>query len=323
MRRIIAALILLGILILIPALVGFKQEDEVIEATADASEPVAEPMSQGPVFPEILMPEWETSPASPVSMDDIQVGAMTFIDVTENKIIIDKNANDRVYPASTTKLMTALLAYEKASEAGELDKPVIKIKQSTLDIPWDSHIAHLSIGDELTVRHALYATLLESGNDAANSLAEYTSGTTHAFVELMNERAKVLGLNGTHFMNAHGYSDPNHYTTANDMAKIAYAFSAYPELIEIAGTYEFKAEFANQDGNDKRRWWYHLGSAVNPRSIHYSKFVTATKTGYTDESGYTMVFIMEHENKKYILVTMQAKSGQTFPTMRLVEESAF
>lgn len=323
MRRIVAGLLLLGIVALIPALLGFNKEEDKTPTVAKESVPVAEPMKQGPTFPDIPMKDWTISSTPLVNTDEVMVGAMTFVDVTDGTILIDKNADERVYPASTTKLMTALLAYEKAAKAGELDQPVITIKKSTLDIPWDSHIAHLSVGDQLTVRQALYATLLESGNDAANSLAEYTSETTSAFVELMNERSKVLGLTGTHFMNAHGYSDPKHYTTANDMAKIAYAFSTYPELIEIAGTYEYKAEFNDQDGNGRRRWWYHLGSAVNERSIHYSKHVTATKTGYTDESGYTMVFIMEHKGKSYILVTMQAKSGQTFPTMRLVEDLAF
>ncbi|QLQ21961.1 MAG: D-alanyl-D-alanine carboxypeptidase [Paracoccaceae bacterium] len=320
MRRMIAAVVLLGIIAPIPTLVGFKQDKEAM-IPAEASTPKVEPMKL-PVFPEIDMGSW-LSEATLLSNEEIPVGALTFVNVTNQEILIDKNANDRVFPASTTKLMTALLAYEKASAANELDQPIITIQQSTLDIPWDSHIAHLAIGDTLTVRQALYATLLESGNDAANSLAEYTSGSTNAFVQLMNDRAKVLGLTGTNFVNAHGYSDPNHYTTANDMAKIAFAFSTYPELIEIAGTYEFKAEFKDKDGNGKRRWWYHLGSSVNERSVNYSKFVTATKTGYTDESGYTMVFIMKHNSETYILVTMQAKSGQTFPTMRLVEEKAF
>ncbi len=322
MRRMVAAVVLLGIVALIPTLVGFKQDKEA-PTPAETAAPKVEPMKQGPVFPDIKMGTWHPSETMLLHNEDISVGAMTFVNVDKQEILIDKNADDRVFPASTTKLMTALLAYEKAAAANELDQPLISIQTSTLDIPWDSHIAHLEIGDALTVRQALYATLLESGNDAANSLAEYTSGSTEAFVQLMNERAKVLGLTGTHFVNAHGYSDPNHYTTANDMAKIAYAFSTYPELVEIAGTYEFKAEFNDKDGNGKRRWWYHLGSSVNERSIHYSKYVTATKTGYTDESGYTMVFIMKHQNETYILVTMQAKSGQTFPTMRLVEEKAF
>ena len=322
MRRMIAVVVLLGIIALIPTLVGFKHEKGA-PTLAEASTPKVEPMKTGPLFPDIDMGSWSPSETKMISDEEISVGALTFVNVTKQEILIDKNANDRVFPASTTKLMTALLAYEKASAANELDQPIITIQQSTLDIPWDSHIAHLAIGDTLTVRQALYATLLESGNDAANSLAEYTSGSTEAFVQLMNDRAKVLGLTGTHFVNAHGYSDPNHYTTANDMAKIAFAFSTYPELIEIAGTYEFKAEFKNKDGNGKHRWWYHLGSSVNERSVNYSKFVTATKTGYTDESGYTMVFIMKHNSETYILVTMQAKSGQTFPTMRLVEEKVF
>ncbi|WP_409630408.1 D-alanyl-D-alanine carboxypeptidase family protein [Exiguobacterium sp.] len=320
MRRLIFGFALLAVIALIPALVGFKRETPV---EPKAAAPIVTPVSQGPDFPVIPINEWKQGLIADVVYDDILVGAMTFVDLTDGVILMDKNGDDRVFPASTTKLMTALLAYEKASVSNELDAPLIKIKSSTLDIPWDSHIAHLAVGDQLSVRQALYATLLESGNDAANSLAEYVSGTTGEFVELMNARATVLGLTGTHFMNAHGYSDPDHYTTAHDMAKIAYVFGHYPELVEIAGTYEYEANFINQDGNQKRRWWYHLGSAVNERSIHYSDLVRATKTGYTDESGYTMVFLMEEGGKQYALVTMQARSGQTFPTMRNVEQLIF
>lgn len=320
MRRVTVGLTLIGVIAIIPALIGFKQE------TPAAPEPVPaviEPVKQDPPFPEIPMQEWTNDSSLSVDPEQILVGAMTFVDLTEGVVLLDKNGEDRVFPASTTKLMTALLAYEKAFADGELDQNVIHIRPTTLDIPWDSHIVHLEVGDRLTVRQALYATLLESGNDAANSLAEYVSGSTAAFVELMNERSVALGLSGTNFKNAHGYSDPDHYTTARDMAKITYAFGMYPELVAIAGTYEYEAKFEDKDGTPKRRWWYHLGSAVNDRSIHYSDLVKATKTGYTDESGYTMVFLMEHEDKRYALVTMQARSGQTFPTMRLVEQIAF
>lgn len=324
-RRITVGITLIGVVAIIPALIGFKQDEPVTEKyELPVAEPIEQdPIEQDPIFPDIPMKEWTENTLLPVDSEQILVGAMTFVNLTDGVILLDKKGTERVYPASTTKLMTALLAYEKAAIAGELDQNVIVIRQTTLDIPWDSHIAHLEIGDRLTVRQALYATLLESGNDSANSLAEYVSGTTAEFAELMNERAVVLGLDGTNFKNAHGYSDPEHYTTARDMAKITYAFGTYPELVEIAGTYEFEAKFQDKDGLPKRRWWYHLGSAINSRSINYSELVQATKTGYTDESGYTMVFLMEHSGKQYALVTMQARSGQTFPTMRLVEELAF
>ncbi|TCI42109.1 D-alanyl-D-alanine carboxypeptidase [Exiguobacterium sp. SH3S2] len=320
MRRLTVGLMLVGMIAIIPALIGFKQETPV---TSDPKAPVAEPVKQGPSFPDIPIQEWVEDSTLTADPEQVLVGAMTFVDLTDGVVLLDKHGEERVYPASTTKLMTALLAYEKAVVSGELDRPVVEVHATTLDIPWDSHIVHLAVGDRLTVRQALYATLLESGNDAANSLAEYVSGSTAEFVELMNERARVLGLTGTNFKNAHGYSDPDHYTTARDMAKITYAFGTYPELIEIAGTYEYEAKFEDKDGLMKRRWWYHLGSAINNRSIHYSDLVKATKTGYTDESGYTMVFLMEHQGKQYALVTMQARSGQTFPTMRLVEQLAF
>ncbi len=320
MRRLTVGLALIGLLAIIPALIGFKQDSE---PKAEPSAPVAVPVKSGPTFPEIPIKEWTHQPIAAADTPDLLVGSMAFVNLTDGQILVDKNASERVFPASTTKLMTALLAYETAVDKDELDKDVVTVKQSTLDIPWDSHIVHLAVGDRLTVRQALYATLLESGNDAANSLAEYVSGSTSEFVDLMNARSKVLGLTGTQFRNAHGYSDPEHFTTALDMAKITYAFGTYPELVDIAGTYEYEAKFVDQDGDLKRRWWYHLGSAINKRSIHYSKLVTATKTGYTDESGYTMVFLMERDGKQYALVTMQAKSGQTFPTMRTVEQIAF
>ncbi|TCI30718.1 D-alanyl-D-alanine carboxypeptidase [Exiguobacterium sp. SL-10] len=320
MRRLTVGLALVGLLAIIPALIGFKQEPEPKAAPAVSA---VVPVKQGPTFPEIPIMDWTNQPIAASDTAELLVGSMAFVNLTDGEILLDKNASERVFPASTTKLMTALLAYEAAVDKNELDQDVVIVKQSTLDIPWDSHIVHLAVGDRLTVRQALYATLLESGNDAANSLAEYVSGSTTEFVDLMNARSKVLGLTGTQFRNAHGYSDPEHFTTALDMAKIAYAFGTYPELLEIAGTYEYEAKFVDQNGDLKRRWWYHLGSAVNERSIHYSELVKATKTGYTDESGYTMVFLMERDGKQYVLVTMQAKSGQTFPTMRSVEQIAF
>lgn len=320
MRRLFVGLATIGLLAFLPALIGFKQEPEP-KAAAPAATTV--PVKQGPTFPKIQIMPWTNRPIASSDNAGLLAESIAFVNLTDGQILLDKNGTERVFPASTTKLMTALLAYEKAIAEKELDQNVIIVKKSTLDIPWDSHIVHLAIGDRLTVRQALYATLLESGNDAANSLAEYVSGSTTEFVKLMNARAEVLNLTGTKFQNAHGYSDPEHYTTALDMAKISYVFGTYPELVKIAGTYEYEAKFQDQTGNLKRRWWYHLGSAINERSIHYSKLVKATKTGYTDESGYTMVFLMEHEEKQYALVTMQAKSGQTFPTMRAVEQLAF
>lgn len=313
----------ISLVILIPTLGGFKKDEVKPTLEKSNATPVAVPVEIEPPFPVIPIQNWTLSPSANEHSDDIPVGAMMFVDLTDGEILLNKNGTDRVFPASTTKLMTALLAYEKASSEKELDRPLIVIKDSTLDIPWDSHIAHLAVGDRLSVRQALYATLLESGNDAANSLAEYVSGSLDQFVDLMNLRAEALGLSGTQFKNAHGYSDPEHYTTAQDMARITSAFGNYPELVKIAGTYEYEAKFEDKDGKMKRRWWYHLGSAINERSVNYSDLVKATKTGYTDESGYTMVFLMEKDKKKYALVTMQAKSGQTFPTLRLIEHFQF
>ena len=106
MRRMVAAVVLLGIVALIPTLVGFKQDKEA-PTPAETAAPKVEPMKQGPVFPDIEMGTWHPSKTMLLDNEDIPVGAMTFVNVDKQEIMIDKNADDRVFPASTTKLMTA------------------------------------------------------------------------------------------------------------------------------------------------------------------------------------------------------------------------
>ena len=137
------------------------------------------------------------------------------IDADNLSVLYGKNINTTVYPASITKIMTAILALENLN----LNDSVI-VSKNAIKIPWDSSSIYLKEGEILTVKELLYGLLLNSGNDAANVLAEAVSGSIDEFIVLMNNKAKELGCSGTNFINAHGYSDDNHYTTALDIVKI-------------------------------------------------------------------------------------------------------
>lgn len=141
--------------------------------------------------------------------------AAVAMDADSSVILYNKDMNKKVYPASTTKILTAILAIENL----DLNKSVV-VSKTAISIPWDSSSVYLKEGEIITINDLLYCLLLNSGNDAANVLAEAVSGSIPKFVELMNLKAEELGCTNTHFNNAHGYSDDKHYTTALDMAKI-------------------------------------------------------------------------------------------------------
>lgn len=149
--------------------------------------------------------------------------------------LYEKNASERVYPASTTKMMTALCAVESVKN---LDRTTVTVRQEVLDqlSGSNSSLAGLEAGEKLSMRELLYCLLLPSGNDAAAVIADYISGGESGFAQLMNQRAAELGCTDTCFVNPHGLAGKEQYSTAWDLARIAEAFMREPELAKIAGT---------------------------------------------------------------------------------------
>lgn len=148
-----------------------------------------------------------------VSADTSESYAALFFNVDTREVLYAKNIYDRLYPASTTKLMTALLALEH----GNLDSPVTVSQEAITFHENGVSTAKLKAGDSLTVRQLLYALLLPSANDAANVIAEAVGGSVDQFAAMMKEKAQALGATGSHFVNANGLQDENHYTTAYDL----------------------------------------------------------------------------------------------------------
>ncbi|MDO4283600.1 MAG: D-alanyl-D-alanine carboxypeptidase family protein [Clostridia bacterium] len=150
--------------------------------------------------------------------DDLDLTCKSHIAINadDNTVLFDHHANERIYPASTTKILTAIIAIEKL----DLNEEIVITKEMVDQIPYDSSVMGIMTDEIYTVKDLLYGLLLVSGNDVAIVLADRISGDMNSFAILMNEKLEEIGCKNTHFVNSHGYHDDNHYTTAYDMALI-------------------------------------------------------------------------------------------------------
>ena len=220
---------------------------------------------------------------------------MTVIDAKTGNVLFSHNANERRGMASTTKIMTALVAIENGDIEAEfvIPKEAVGIEGSSV---------YLKEGERLTLKELLYCLLLESGNDAATAIAISVGGTEEEFVRMMNEKAKVLGLTDTSFANPHGLSAETHYTTAHDLAIITANAMQYPLFCEIAATKRYSVRY---DGTENGR---HL---VNHNKLLFgTSYAIGVKTGYTKRDGKCLVSAAEKDGMRLIAVTLQ----DAFPT---------
>ena len=162
---------------------------------------------------------------------DINASSALLVDNKTNKILYSKNENKKMFPASTTKIVTAILVLENHS----LDEKVTASYDAVMSIPSGYSTADIQIEEELTVEQLLELLLVHSANDAANVLAEYAGGSVSSFVSMMNTKANELGLSNTHFTNPYGLQDDNHYTTAHDLAIIMQYCLKNDDFRKIAG----------------------------------------------------------------------------------------
>jgi len=170
-------------------------------------------------------------PARPLELGDefLNARAAILVDGSTGEILYAKNPDERLYPASTTKVMTLLLAVER----GGLDRKVT-VPREAAEVPRDSSLVPVYPGEEMPLRDLLYGLMLRSGNDAANAVAVLCDGSLEGFVGRMNQRARQMGLDGTQFRNPHGYHDPEHYTTARDLVTLGMYAMQNPEAEAIS-----------------------------------------------------------------------------------------
>lgn len=225
--------------------------------------------------------------------------AALLYDLNGGRSIYQSHADDKVYPASTTKIMTALLALEK----GNLADTVTVSETALADIDYRHSKLGLKAGEQMTLENLLTALLVCSANDAANVIAEYISGDIPTFVELMNTRAKELGMVNTHFVNPHGFHDDNHYTTANDLMLVtreALKSTKFREIVKIKTT---KLPATNMSKERTISSTNHLISRYR-NTFHYYQYATGVKTGSTDEAGSCLVATAEKNGISLLSVVM-------------------
>ena len=222
------------------------------------------------------------------------------IEASTGEILYEKNANERLKPASMTKMMTLLLTFE-AMEREDLkleDEVIVSMNASGMG---GSQIL-LETGEKITVDNLIKGVTIASGNDAAVALAEKIGGTEEYFVELMNKRAVELGLKDTHFQNAHGIDEDNHYSSAYDMSVIARELLKHEKVTEYSKIYEMYLR-----ENTNRKVWL-----VNTNKlVRFYDYIDGLKTGYTGGAGYCITLTGVKNGMRLIAVTMNEPSIQT------------
>ncbi|MDY4517220.1 MAG: D-alanyl-D-alanine carboxypeptidase family protein [Candidatus Spyradocola sp.] len=217
------------------------------------------------------------------------------VDAGTGRVLFSKLPDRKIYPASTTKVLTALLALEHL----ELDEVVTVSRNCMVG---ESSI-YLEEGEKITVEDLLYGLLLKSGNDAAVALAEAVAGSVSDFAQMMNERAEELGCENSHFANPHGLPNDDHYTTAADYAKVVMAASQYEEFMRIVGTHKYTLHIEKPDGSTREYTVTNTNKLLPDSGEEYAyEYMLGGKTGYTDAAQNAFVGISEKDGMRVVTV---------------------
>lgn len=238
----------------------------------------------------------------------VDAKAALLVDVETGEVLYAKNIHERNYPASITKVMTALLTLE-AVEDGKLslDQPVTAGEEAT-QLPSGASTADIKVGETLTVEQLLCCLLIPSANEAGNILAEAVSGSLGSFVELMNRRAQELGCADTHFVNPHGLHDDDHYTTAWDIYLIVSEAMKHETFMTICGSkaYEVPATELSKK-RDLHSTNYLISTWRTGWPGYYYNGADGVKTGYTPEAGYCLAASAVRGGRRLISVVLGAE----------------
>lgn len=231
--------------------------------------------------------------------------AAVLFDLDGQEVMYSKEAFEKLYPASITKVMTALVAIKN----GDL-KSQVEITQDAVITEAGATLCGIQPGDTLTLEQLLYGLMLPSGNDAGAAIAVHMAESIDGFADMMNEEAARLGATGTHFVNPHGLNDPDHYTTAYDLYLIFNEALKYPVFRQVVGTTAYTANYRDKEGNPvTKTWkggnWFMTGERETPDGLT----VFGGKTGTTKAAGYCLIMASKDgEDREYISVVLKADS---------------
>lgn len=241
-----------------------------------------------------LAADWPTT--------ELTAQAGIVMDVDTGAVLFEKNMDARMYPASITKVMTALVVLENC----DLNDKVTFSHDAVYNVDTGSSNAQIEEGDVLSVSDCLYALLLKSANEAANALAEHVAGSREAFADMMNQEAAKLGCTGTHFANPSGLFDTNHYTTAHDMALIGAAAMNNKKFLEIEDCTSHKLAATKRVPEGNTVYMEH--KMLLRGSPYYDERVIAGKTGYTKDAGNTLITMAKSDGRRLVSVVLADKN---------------
>ena len=247
--------------------------------------------------------------ADEVTTPDISSPAALLMDLSSGKVLYEKNMNEKRYPASLTKVMTAIVVLENR----DLSDIATVSYDSVMSLSSGYVTANLQIGEELTVEQLLYVLMVGSSNDAAIVLAEHVSGSIESFAELMNQKAKEIGCTSTNFVNPNGVHDENHYSTAYDLAIIARYAMQNETFRTLVSTTSYKLPITNKYDREDRVFTTTnsllLVNNNNRSDNYYYKYATGIKTGFTTPAGNCLIASADKSGLELITVVLGA--GQT------------
>ncbi len=243
----------------------------------------------------------EDVPLEGVVQDPSQQGGL--FDLDGRRILYGQRLYERLYPASITKIMTAIIALKYGNLAD-----MVTVSPSALVLEEGSQLCGLQAGDQLTLEQLLQGLLIYSGNDAAAAIAEHVGGTQDVFVQMMNDEVARLGMTGTHFTNPHGLQDTEHYTSIYDIYLMLNEAIRYPKFVEIIQMGAYSVQFQNISGQARSIYLestdhYLIGEATEPKGVT----VLGGKTGTTDEAGNCLALVSQNVyGKTFISIVTNA-----------------
>ena len=229
------------------------------------------------------------------------------VELSTGKVVYEKNAHEKMYPASTTKVMTALLVLENCN----LDEKVKVSYEAIQDVPNGYSNANLQVGEEMSVKDMLYALMVPSANEAANALAEHVAGSVESFATMMNTRAEELGCETTHFVNPNGVHNENHYSSAYDLYLITREAMKNENFRKIVSTSKYTLP-ATKSYPENNRTYINTNKLIvynssNRADNYYYKDAIGIKTGYTSQAGNCLISAASRDGLEFINVVLNCE----------------
>lgn len=243
---------------------------------------------------------------------DIHARCALLCDLESGQTYYARNADQKAYPASLTKIMTVLLALE-ALDRGEvqLADQVTAGADARQGLDEESSTAGIQPGETMTFEQYLYCAMISSANEACNVIGAHLAGSIDAFVQRMNDRAAELGCKGTHFMNPHGMPDDNHYTTAADLRLITEEALKYPLFETISNTLSYSIPATNMSD---ARVLQNTNGLINPNAVMYPNYLyepaAGIKTGHTNAAGYCLISTAEKNTVKLLCIVLGSDTSE-------------